>query len=105
MNKRPGKELKDHAERYVYWQTIAAAVLAAFGGLILFPLLSDGPDSYMWIIFTYMGVIFGATAFTYFICRLKSLKLYALGQLVDDVQTIRETFCQNVRSEEVKKDM
>lgn len=105
MYKRPGKKLKDRAESYVYWQTIAAAFLAAFGGLILFPLLSDGPDSYTWIIFAYMGVIFGVTLLAYFICRLKALKLYALGQLVDDVQTIRETFCEKVRTEEVKEDM
>ena len=102
MYKRPGKELKKQAEKYVYVRTIVAAFLAAFGGMILFPLLAKGPDSYEWIVFAYLGVIFGTTVLTYFICRLKALKLYALGQLVDDVQTIRESFCKNSESEEVK---
>lgn len=105
MYKRPGKELKKHAESFVYLNTIAAAILAAFGGMILFPIFGKGPNSYEWIVFVYLGIIFGATLLTYFICRLKALQMYALGQLVDDVQTIRETFCKNAENEEIKLDM
>ena len=93
MFERPGKELKDRAQEYVLWRTMAAAILGALGGAIVIPMLVKNTALMVALI---LGVMIVAPVITYNICKTKALTMYAMGQLVDDVQTIREHFCKEI---------
>ena len=92
MFNRPGKELKERAEEYALWRTMAAAILGAFGSILIVPLCHSAGIAAPVIAVLILAVIVGVPVATYRICKTNALKLYALGQLVDDIQAIREHF-------------
>ena len=102
MFKKVGKTIKDRAEGYVFWRATVSVFIAGIGGLVVFPLFADGNDVPTWTVLLYFAILIGAPLITYFHCREKAMLIYAYGQLVDDVQTIRE--CMRPETAEAEPD-